>query len=285
MKGFVKILIISACFILVGAIVGGIGFALGGRGLVIDGDWNYHFAENDGKIEKNEVLEPFSSAIINIRRGKVSVVAGSEYRIEIKSYSSAFSPTYSVKNGVLEVSSPYSGFTLDIGIFGTFNDSVIVTVPKDKLTSLSIESKAGDVSICGLTGSASGNITVRSSAGEVEIERVHGFGELEIKSSAGQIEMNDVEVGKATVTSSAGSVDIEDFAGSLDLKTSAGGVEVSLKKGVYSEDKYYVELDASAGSVTVDGEKVKGSDRSFGRGSEYRIKIETSAGSIEFKTK
>ncbi len=97
--------------------------------------------------------------------------------------------------------------------------------------------------------------------------------------------MNDVEVGKATVTSSAGSVDIEDFAGSLDLKTSAGGVEVSLKKGVYSEDKYYVELDASAGSVTVDGEKVKGSDRSFGRGSEYRIKIETSAGSIEFKTK
>lgn len=285
MKGFVKILIISACFILVGAIVGGIGFALGGRGLVIDGDWNYHFAENDGKIEKNEVLEPFSSAIINIRRGKVSVVAGSEYRIEIKSYSSAFSPTYSVKNGVLEVSSPYSGFTLDIGIFGTFNDSVIVTVPEDKLTSLSIESKAGDVNICGLTGSASGNITVRSSAGEVEIERVHGFGEFEIKSSAGQIEMNDVEVGKATVTSSAGSVDIEDFEGSLDLKTSAGGVEVSLKKGVYSEDKYYVELDASAGSVTVDGEKVKGSDRSFGRGSEYRIKIETSAGSIEFKTK
>lgn len=285
MKGFVKILIISACFILVGAIVGGIGFALGGRGLVIDGDWNYHFAENDGKIEKNEVLEPFSSAIINIRRGKVSVVAGSEYRIEIKSHSSAFSPTYSVKKGVLEVSSPYSGFTLDIGIFGTFNDSVIVTVPEDKLTSLSVESKAGDVNICGLTGSASGNITVRSSAGEVEIERVHGFGELEIKSSAGQIEMNDVEVGKATVTSSAGSVDIEDFAGSLDLKTSAGGVEVSLKKGVYSEDKYYVELDASAGSVTVDGEKVKGSDRSFGRGSEYRIKIETSAGSIEFKTK
>lgn len=161
---------------------------------------------------------------------------------------------------------------------------VKVIVPSDALKNLSVDSSAGEVDISGLTGTSDGKITVRASAGGIDIENVYGFGELNVKSSAGGVDIDGVTVGSAVVKSSAGSLEIKNFEGSLDADSSAGGVEVSLRDGAYSDAKYSVSLKASAGSVEVDGRHIKGSEYSFGNGSEYIIHIKSSAGSVKFDT-
>ena len=143
---------------------------------------------------------------------------------------------------------------------------------------------AGEVDISGLTGTSDGKITVRASAGSIDIENVYGFGELNVKSSAGGVDLEGVTVGSAVVKSSAGSIEIKDFEGSLEADSSAGGVEVSLRDGAYSDAKYSVSLKASAGSVEVDGRHIKGSEYSFGSGSKYIIHIKSSAGNVKFDT-
>lgn len=287
MKAFAKILIISACFVLVGAIIAGVGVGLGAKGFVFDRSGKIIAVKKenrDGAVNISERLEAFSSARIDVSFGKVTVVSGNEYSIEIKCPSEKMKPTYSVRNGELEVASPNDGFFLNFGMFDFDKNYVKVTVPRDALKNLSVDSSAGEVDISGLTGTSDGKITVRASAGGIDIENVYGFGELDVKSSAGGVDLDGVTVGKAVVKSSAGGIEIEDFEGSLDADSSAGGVEVSLRGGVYSDAKYSVSLKASAGSLEVDGRNIKGSEYSFGSGSEYIIRVKSSAGSIRFDT-
>ena len=268
MKAFAKILIISACFVLVGAIIAGVGVALGAKGFVFDRDGKIVTVRGEvvgSSVEASEKLEAFSEATIDVKCGKVIVEAGNEYSIEIKYSAEELKPTYAVKNGKLEVTSPNGGFFLNFGMFDFDKNYVKVIVPSDALKNLSVDSSAGEVDISGLTGTSDGKITVRASAGGIDIENVYGFGELNVKSSAGSIE-------------------IKDFEGSLEADSSAGGVEVSLRDGAYSDAKYSVSLKASAGSVEVDGRHIKGSEYSFGSGSKYIIHIKSSAGSVKFDT-
>lgn len=287
MKAFAKILIISACFVLVGAIIAGVGVALGAKGFVFDREGKIITVKGEGvgsSVEASEKLEAFSEATIDVKCGKVIVEAGNEYSIEIKYSAEELKPTYAVKNGKLEVTSPNGGFFLNFGMFDFDKNYVKVIVPSDALKNLSVDSSAGEVDISELTGTSDGTITVRASAGGIDIENVYGFGELNVKSSAGGVDLEGVTVGSAVVKSSAGSIEIKDFEGSLDADSSAGGVEVSLRDGAYSDTKYSVSLKASAGSVEVDGRHIKGSEYSFGSGSKYIIHIKSSAGSVKFDT-
>lgn len=281
MKAYAKILIISACCILVGAVIAGIGFGLGARGFIFDGSRKFSPVSGSEKINISEELQAFSEAEIDVSCGRVKVVGGSDFGIEIHSSSSAFTPDFSVENGVLRVKSP-EGTVFNLGMFYLEENYVTVTVPRTVLKVLSIESRAGSVEIENLLGAGNGKVTVRASAGGIEIKNLSGFDELEAESSAGGIELDGVTVAAATVDSSAGSVEIKDFAGSLDARSSAGGVDVALRDGIYSEEKFSVDLKTSAGSISVNDRKIKGSEYSFGRGSEYIIKIRASAGSIEF---
>ena len=287
MKAFAKILIISACFVLVGAIIAGVGVAFGAKGFVFDRNGKIVSVKGEGvgsSVEASEKLEVFSEAKIDVKCGKVIVEAGNEYSIEIKCSAEELKPTYSVKNGKLEVTSPNGGFFLNFGMFDFDKIYVKVTVPRSALKNLSVDSSAGEVDISGLTGTSDGKITVRASAGGIDIENVYGFGELNVKSSAGGVDLEGVTVGSAVVKSSAGSIEIKNFEGSLEADSSAGGVEVSLRDGAYSDAKYSVSLKASAGSVEVDGRNIKGSEYSFGNGSKYIIHIKSSAGSVKFDT-
>ena len=285
MKAFAKILIISACFVLVGAIIAGVGVALGAKGFVFDRDGKILTVRGEsfgGSVEASEKLEAFSEAEIDINCGKAIIVAGNEYSIEIKCSAEELKPTYTVRNGKLEVTSPNDGFFLNFGMFDFDKNYVKVTVPRDALKNLSVESSAGEVNISGLTGTPDGKITVRASAGGIDIENVYGYGELNVKSSAGGVDLDGVTVGSAVVKSSAGSIEIKDFEGSLDADSSAGGVEVSLRDGVYSDAKYSVWMKASAGSIEINGRHISGSEYQFGSGNDYVIRIKSSAGSIEF---
>ena len=287
MKAFAKILIISACFVLVGAIIAGVGVAFGAKGFVFDRNGKIVSVKGEGvgsSVEAREKLEAFSEAPIDVKCGKVIVEAGNEYSIEIKYSAEELKPTYSVRNGKLEVTSPNGGFFLNFGMFDFDKNYVKVTVPHGALKNLSVDSSAGEVDISGLTGTSDGTITIRASAGGIDIENVYGFGELNVKSSAGGVDLEGVTVGSAVVKSSAGSIEIKNFEGSLDADSSAGGVEVSLRDGAYSDAKYSVSLKASAGSVEVDGRNIKGSEYSFGNGSKYIIHIKSSAGSVKFDT-
>lgn len=287
MKAFAKILIISACFVLVGAIIAGVGVAFGAKGFVFDRNGKIVSVKGEGvgrSVEASEKLEAFSEATIDVKCGKVIVEAGNEYSIEIKYSAEELKPTYAVRNGKLEVTSPNGGFFLNFGMFDFDKNYVKVTVPRSALKNLSVDSSAGEVDISELTGTSDGKITVRASAGGIDIENVYGFGELNVKSSAGGVDLEGVTVGSAVVKSSAGSLEIKNFEGSLEADSSAGGVEVSLRDGAYSDAKYSVSLKASAGSVEVDGRNIKGSEYSFGNGSEYIIHIKSSAGSVKFDT-
>ena len=220
MKAFAKILIISACFVLVGAIIAGVGVALGAKGFVFDRGGKLITVKGEGvgsSVEASEKLEAFSEATIDVKCGKVIVEAGNEYSIEIKYSAEELKPTYAVKNGKLEVTSPNGGFFLNFGMFDFDKNYVKVIVPSDALKNLSVDSSAGEVDISGLTGTSDGTITVRASAGGIDIENVYGFGELNVKSSAGGVDLEGVTVGSAVVKSSAGSIEIKDFEAALKL--------------------------------------------------------------------
>ena len=120
MKAFAKILIISAGFVLVGAIIAGVGVALGAKGFVFDRGGKLITVKGEGvgsSVEASEKLEAFSEATIDVKCGKVIVEAGNEYSIEIKYSAEELKPTYAVKNGKLEVTSPNGGFFLNFGMF------------------------------------------------------------------------------------------------------------------------------------------------------------------------
>lgn len=120
MKAFAKILIISACFVLVGAMIAGVGVALGAKGFVFDRGGKLITVKGEdvgSSVEASEKLEAFSEATIDVKCGKVIVEAGNEYSIEIKYSAEELKPTYAVKNGKLEVTSPNGGFFLNFGMF------------------------------------------------------------------------------------------------------------------------------------------------------------------------
>ena len=143
MKAFAKILIISACFVLVGAIIAGVGVALGAKGFVFDRGGKLITVKGEGvgsSVEASEKLEAFSEATIDVKCGKVIVEAGNEYSIEIKYSAEELKPTYAVKNGKLEVTSPNGGFFLNFGMFDFDKNYVKVIVPSDALKNLSVDS-------------------------------------------------------------------------------------------------------------------------------------------------
>ena len=122
-------------------------------------------------------------------------------------------------------------------------------------SSLTMEVSAGDLNF-------NGNITVnhdatfRVSAGNMNLnKRVIVNNNLNLKVSAGDMDINYVEANKTDIRISAGDIDLKKIkSNDIKFKASAGDLKMNI---LGKKDDYTITMDRSAGTIHIDGEKIR----------------------------
>lgn len=185
--------------------------------------------------------------------------------------------------------------------FGFIQTDLKLTVrmPQKLYEGLTLSSSSGDVSV---NDQHSNNISIKTSSGDMELEKIKITEELNTRSSSGTIRLNDVytnrfltdtssgdivgetmEVVQIMGDSSSGTIDLSELmlTGDLDIKTSSGDVYLQFAQVPHS---FIIDYKSSSGEerVNLDGidyerkaeHEVKGQ-----RGSgDQRIEVRTSSG-------
>jgi DUF4097 and DUF4098 domain-containing protein YvlB len=197
-----------------------------------------------------------------------------------------------------------------------YQESLLITLPKDAVLTLKVDNASGSVQIADRTG----DVTVTNSSGSVRVDRVKGNaelstasgsvtaagiqGDLKATSSSGAVVVEQV-TGNLQVGSSSGSVTVNGAGGKVSAQTSSGSVYVTTDKvgGDYALNATSgsvrltmpaaagVKVDARASSGTVSGPSwlTIGEGRNSGSGTQgdgaYHVEIRTSSGSINIEAR
>lgn len=304
MKGFIKFVLGSAVIALIaGIVIGGIGFAANGfKGVNLI--WNKGIKvmddENLVTLEKTK-LDDFTSALIDIDAGEIKFVENDkdEYAIEYKLLSDDI--TCDVKDSTLDFKSTYEN-KISIMNFGSAFEGLYLTVyyPKGAtFDTITVNTSAG--AIKALDSLSCANFVLDTSAGAINLD---GFtGKANINSSAGGFKCNNCNFEYLVIDLSAGGVELDsctinggkiDMAAggfkstntvitdSIDFDMSAGGVEIELIDG----DDIGFKFDLSAGSATIDGQKVASMENyNENTNASVILNIDCSAGGIKITHK
>ena len=146
--------------------------------------WDYDSEEgSDSKLSINQTLEKFSSIRIDSAVMDLTIEEGPEFKIGSSFNKVYLRPSYSVKNGVLEViqQKKKGGYT------GNNNCRVVITIPSgNDLSHIDINSNVGDVKIRELPVD---KIDVTVNVGEIDIRRTD-FAKLNAETNVGEIDID-----------------------------------------------------------------------------------------------
>lgn len=197
------------------------------------------------------------------------------------SYELAFPEKFECRcsGGKLKISYRGSGSLQDLK-----GEVVTITVPQEaQLAKIDVASSLGSVElenlVCDtLKATASlGNITIRSLESK----------EVELDCSLGNITTQNLTVEKeATLSASTGNIDADGtFRGDVDVSVNLGNTTLILREA--SLDDYELEAGSDMGSLTIDGDEIKGEmmGAEFHRdnGAERSLQVKSDMGDIEIQ--
>lgn len=192
--------------------------------------------------------------------------------------------TVDFADGVLRVeeSTPFKVILRHNGTYG-------VTVwldPEQILSTLEVEMRAGDLSVCdvNLTGTAnlalsSGELRLQTSSfdalnastssGDVEISDTTCTGAVVLTSSSGDVGVTRLSAASVRCETSSGEIDFDGLAAdTIELKSSSGDIEGTLSG---KPQDYTAKTSTSSGSVHISGDA---------SGGEKQLTVKTSSGDI-----
>lgn len=201
-----------------------------------DFHWKYDNEEgSDSEFSINQILEKFSSIKIDGTIMDLSIEEGTQFKIESKFNKALLRPSYSVKDGVLEITQQKKKGPRT----GSNTCKVVITIPScTDLSRLNINVNVGDVKIRELTAK---EINATVNVGEINIRKAD-FDELSAETNVGEIDIDtDGKFGEYSINVSTDvgevSVDHQKFkrhynshvSGSKKITANANVGEVSVR--------------------------------------------------------
>ncbi len=253
MKKSTKILLlVAASLVVVGCIVGGVAFALGGR-----------FEGDDPRTVTHHAEGSFDKVAVYIDTPELTVCAsadGTAYAVCDESAHVTYE--LSIADGVLALREQdlrrwYHYIGVNVGYH-----NVTLYLPADTYASISIKTSSGEISCTDMrldfgdaslsassgdikfSSPVSGNLTAVTSSGDIEIANVTPH-TLTVTASSGEIEIDHVHSAELSVHTSSGEVELRDVVADeqLSVKTSSG--EINLDRC----DSDEMVLSASSGNI------------------------------------
>lgn len=256
MRNWIKTLLkISAIVLVVGIVLGTIGFVLRkGKSFSVYFENGKIVSSDDDDTFKTlpkTTIDSFDVAEINVDYADVVFVAtDDEYAIEYKVHGNE--PEYEVKDGKLTFNQKDKNRTLiNINLNGNPEQSKItVYVPGDSLSSLTINSNYGDVILGDMEVSS---IDFDMNYGDANFTNVNVGEKLNIKSSYGDVVGVNCAFVKIDANLSYGDVEFDKVAitGDAAFNLSYGDVDINLTNGEISYD-----LETHCGDIVINGKEV-----------------------------
>ena len=143
--------------------------------------------DSESKSSFNQTLEAFSEIKMNTGIAEVKIEEGNQYQIECNFSKSWLKPSFSVKNGTLEISQQRKkGPTLG----GNHVCRITLKVPSGtKLDKININSNVGDLKLRDISAE---KIDLNLNVGEVTVRRVD-FTKLDVNNNVGEISIEPVD--------------------------------------------------------------------------------------------
>lgn len=266
MKGFVKVII-------AGAVILGIGIAILIIALAVNG-WKY---APDIEFETKEFTstEENTALDVSLNAGKLKIEYRDDDSEEIYiSYPTAeqYKTTIAEKDGKLSIENEvnlygnrFSGCGVNWGVWWVDIPETVVSIPKDKITEISVTLNAGTVEV---PDGEFKKVNIKVNAGTCNVGNVTGFELLDIDLNAGTVNVTSASGNELKCHLSAGSANIKKAdCNKTEVKVSAGSANISL---LGAKSDYTATVDVSAGSCN---------GISSQSGGDKNIKVKVSAGS------
>lgn len=213
MKNFRKnIWLITACVMVLGLILGAIGFFCGGAKSLYINQGGIHVSDKTQHNLENLNLKAFQSIGIDVQDFDVEFMPSQNYGIYICYYGDTCHPTYTVENGTLKVTdgteNSFGG--LDFNFFNKPNKIRIYLPANAALNAVKIKSACGNV----IAGNFSAQTTdISSSSGYVNVSGISGD-TLTLSASCGNIDIKNANFKSLSANDSSGNVTLKDSTAS-----------------------------------------------------------------------
>lgn len=197
---------------------------------------------------------PFSALSLDVDLGNVTIAAGDDYGVEIRSWGPGYTVDHWYSNDTLYIESNDSDSFLPTNC----GSEITVYVPSDvRLESLYVDLDLGDLTLAGLDLEYA---DISLDLGSLTGEALSVATTLQVEASLGEVALFG-QLGEY-----------------VDISADLGSVQLGLSRPI---SEYCWELEADLGSVTVDGRQQKLVDYEVTGGSGYRtIKVDADLGSI-----
>lgn len=209
----------------------------------------------DNVVFTDNETTPFSSISLDVDLGSVTVAAGDDYCVDIRTWGKGYEVNHWYSGGTLTIESSDSGAFLPTNC----GSEITVYVPADVwLESLYVDLDLGDLTLAGL------NLEYA----EIDLDLGSLTGEALTVTTTFQV---DADLGEVNLFGDLGEY--------VDISADLGSVQLGLSKPA---SEYSWELEADMGSIMVDGKKQRANDENevTGGNGNRVVEVDASLGSI-----
>lgn len=224
-----------------------------------------------GKMKSEETAtERFQSISLELDTGDVTIEKGSDFRVSYR-YPSNGLPEISVSDGKLVVKQKMKN-TINMKNMDCY---LTITVPEgEELKNLDASLDVGNIEVSGFSFAASSKVDLETDVGNIDLYDCT-FGDLKLETDVGNThigtstfkklsssgDVGDIEIDQCTFESATcgtdtGSISVSGSFSDLSCKTDMGSITVETDKPIKDET---LDLKASAGNITVNGQEFEGS--------------------------
>lgn len=256
-KGKMKIImIISTGLIIVGGIIGFIGFAAMGfnpERIYMSGEQyaaTYETTEQTFLVAKHD----FENIDLDIDSGDIEIVKATGQDVKIKLSMRKFNSE--IDNNTLLISE--NEFQIEeykwYRIFNSINVpslKIKVEIPKEFTGNINIKDSYGDVEVLDVYGSE--NLSIENGSGDIRISNIYIKGDMSLHTNYGGITISEsIADGNVSIDNKSGDFKIEGFKGE-DLKVNSSYGDSTL----YNLNVKNISLASSSGAVNLDNVNVE----------------------------
>lgn len=249
-KGFKNFLIICVVLSVIGLVLMGVGYALGGKPNV---SIKKEISFNDKVINETKDFDNMRDIEIDTDLYHIEFIPSTQYKVEYSYNEGLEKPEVRLEEGKLYIKSENNDDKINTSLLTLFNDKkqelrLKIYYPEgEKLGIVKINNALGKIDIDELDCES---LFIDMSAGDVEIKNTKVGAFSVINLDLGNLYAENLEIGSLRVDMDKGNVDIDGKIGSIDIECDMGSVDVetTLKK-----EEYNCSFKVDLGSLTIDG--------------------------------
>ncbi len=283
------ILTIVTIFVCMGALAYHTGRAISGCAACISEDYDFNFdfngstlkewAKESAELSGNAIEADFDEkgyASIDLKGSvsDVTIAEGEGYSFHFKG-DEVLKPEVSVKNNTLVVTQKRVRTNSTNNIYS----EITITVPKDALKRIEIDSAVGDVRLDDLSCES---IDAVMAVGTIYAENVDCSGKAEIEANVGEIRLTNSSFGDVDLISKVGEIYVKNCRfEDADFDSNIGNVTIT---GIDPDD-YNFDVDCSLGEFRYNGRSYGKREKINNFGARYKLRVNSDIGNVEIKTK